>query len=248
MTTFEELLTEAEQQPFSGWDFAWLNNRWEEHKVSWDYRQKILAQFPSAATLLDMGTGGGEFLASLPTLPAKTFATESYTPNVALAKTRLGALGIEVIETGDDEKLPFSDIFFDLVINRHESFSAQELYRIIRHGGCFIIQQVGGKDNIRLNELLQTEATFEYSYWDLAYATNALKSAGFQIVEQIEEFPTTVFYDVGALVYYLKAVPWQIEDFSVEKYYAKLKQIHQMIEREGSLVITSHRFYLKALK
>ncbi len=36
-------------------------------------------------------------------------------------------------------------------------------------------------------------------------------------------------YDVGAIVYYLKAVPWEIPDFSVEKYFDKLQEIHKLI-------------------
>jgi hypothetical protein len=34
--------------------------------------------------LLDMGTGGGELLSSLPNLPNNTFATESYKPSIPL--------------------------------------------------------------------------------------------------------------------------------------------------------------------
>jgi hypothetical protein len=33
------------------------------------------------------------------------------------------------------------------------------------------------------------------------------------VLEQKEEFPVSRFFDIGAIVYYLMAIPWQIPDF-----------------------------------
>lgn len=49
-------------------------------------------------------------------------------------------------------------------------------------------------------------------------------------------------------VYYLRAIPWQIEDFTVEGYRDKLLALHEQMEREGGLRLASHRFYLEAIK
>lgn len=61
---FEKLVSEALQQEFTGWDFSFLEKRCVENPTSWNYRQRILEHIESATSLLDMGTGGGEFLAS----------------------------------------------------------------------------------------------------------------------------------------------------------------------------------------
>jgi SAM-dependent methyltransferase len=202
--------------------------------------------------MLDMGTGGGEFLATLTPLPKNTYATESYVPNVPIAKKKLEPLGVKVVKTDSDENLPFDDEKFELVMNRHEAFSATEVYRVLRPSGCFITQQVGRKNNIELNKLLQKKlhGKIEYGYqnWDLDSARQTLVASGFRVSESKEEFPETEFYDVAAVIYYLKAIPWQIPDFSVQRYHIQLKEIHDSIEKDGKLKTTAHRFYVVAHK
>jgi SAM-dependent methyltransferase len=243
---FEELLEEALNEGFSGWDFSFMHGRWRESPPSWDYRALVIARCERAASLLDMGTGGGEFLASLPYLPADTSATEGYPANLPIARRRLGPLGVHVAPPLPDGDLPFADGRFDLVINRHEAYRASEVQRILRRGGRFLTQQVGGRDNVRLNHLLG--ATDERPYWDwtLARAVRELEEAGLRIVEAREEYPETVFLDVGAVVYYLNAVPWQIEGFSAEEYREGLWALHETIRKDGGLVVTSHRFLIEA--
>ena len=59
-----------------------------------------------------------------------------------------------------------------------------------------------------------------------------------------EDSPIMRFYDVGAIVYYLKATPWQIPDFSVEKYFDKLTEIHNHIEKRGYVDARMHYFLI----
>ncbi len=167
---FNDLIQAAETALFSGWDFTWLDGRLTEDAPPWDYRQLVLQYLLNATALLDMGTGGGEFLASLPGLPANTQATEAYPPNIKIAKERLEPLGIRVHPLNDGEKLPLPDESFDLVINRHELFDPFEVYRILKPGGLFITQQVGGRDNIALNHFLAPGVDLEYADWDLEHA------------------------------------------------------------------------------
>ncbi len=55
-------------------------------------------------------------------------------------------------------------------------------------------------------------------------------------------------YDVGAIVYYLKAVPWEILDFSVEKYFDKLQEIHKLIHSSKYVDVLFHQFFIVAQK
>lgn len=243
---FERLIAEALQQGFSGWDFAYIDERWRMSPTSWDYRQRILGRLPRAISLLDMETGGGEFLASLEPLPPVTYATEGYPPNQLIARERLEPLGVQVVEVKSDQDLPFEDTQFDLVINRHGAFSAGEIYRVLRSGGLFITQQVGGRDNLRLNELLEADIAPDHAAWRLEAAARELESAGLQIVDQREEFPDTVVSDIGAVVYYLRGIPWQIADFEVDAYRPQLQALHGLIQEAGGLHLESHRFYIEA--
>jgi SAM-dependent methyltransferase len=116
--------------------------------------------------MLDMGTGGGEALSGLPDRAPRTIATEAWPPNVPVAGRRLLPLGIPVIQdeaargnidqNGANEggSLPFRDGSLDLICNRHESFLALEVSRVLAPGGTFVTQQVDYHDNDDLAQIL----------------------------------------------------------------------------------------------
>lgn len=246
---FEFLLSEANQH-FSGWDFSYISDtgRTATAPLPWSYASQVLSRLRNAESLLDMGTGGGEFLSMLHPLPAYTYATEGYAPNISIAKERLEPLGIQVYPVEDDSRLPFEANTFDLIINRHESYDPAEIRRICKPGGTFITQQVGAKNNLDLNEMLGASTAIDWDDGSLPEIAARLKQAGWHIIKQQEAFPLSRFYDVGAIVYQLKAVSWQIPDFSVETYFEPLKQIHQQIQKAGFVDITDHRLLIIAQK
>jgi SAM-dependent methyltransferase len=246
MKDFASLVAEAWDAPFSGWDFSWLIGRETTQPFSWNYAAMASTRMRAAHAVLDMGTGGGEFFANLGPFPETVCATEGYPSNVPIARARLEPLGVNVVQTFQDDALPFEDGSFDLVLNRHESFSADEVQRILKPGGLFLTQQVGGKNAARLNKLLEDRPEHIYSPWDLRRAGNLILEAGLDILQEREEFPETVFTDIGAVVYYLKTIPWQIEGFEPKKYMPQLARIDQMIRRDGKLVVPLHRFMIEA--
>ncbi len=253
--TFEEYLGEAARAPFSGWNFEYIirPGRLIEAPVKWNYYNVVLPYLREAGTMLDMGTGGGEVLSRFHRLPPVTFATEQYRPNVAVARERLEPLGVKVFEIEEEKEppfntnLPFDDGFFDLVISRHEAYYPQELLRILKPEGKFITQQVGSISVISLKQFL-TGKTEAVSNWNLKSAVDELKSAGFQIIEQQEDVQFYRFYDIGAVAYLVKAIPWIIEDFSIEKYKDKLQELHIRIQESGFYDTPLHRFIIVAQK
>jgi SAM-dependent methyltransferase len=245
---FDQMLQEAWRHEFIGWDFSFVSGRMVESPPSWDYRRIVLERIRDAKSLLDMDTGGGEFLASLQPFPAETCATEGFPANVPVAKLRLEPLGVKVLDTHAMTQLPFADNSFDLVINRHGSFLAPELGRILKSGGRFITQQVGGRNCQKLNEALHAQPDFFSSIWTLDTAVRQLEGGGLRVVERKEEFPAADFKDIGAVVYYLKAISWQISDFTIEKYYDQLLEIHNKIRESGKFSVEQHRFFIEMQK
>lgn len=243
---FDQLIQEALDGSFEGWDFGWMRGRWHEEGPPWDYREIVQSYLPDATALLDMGTGGGEFLSSLKPLPDVVAATEGWQPNVPVATKRLVPLGVTVKHYEDDHNLPFADETFDLVINRHESFAAAEIHRIMQDGGIFITQQVGDGDNAELNIALESPP--DNAENALLAAEREFAKAGFVILRAEEATLLTEFYDIGAVVYYLKIITWQIPDFDVESYRDRLLKLHQQIERDGKFVSQNRRFLLVARK
>ena len=54
------------------------------------------------------------------------------------------------------------------------------------------------------------------------------------------------FHDIGALVYQLRAVPWQIRNFTPERYDRALRRIDAVIRTHGHYTATAHRFLVQA--
>jgi len=246
--SFERLDAEAWQNDFSGWDWDYLSDRWLENPPSWDYRQIVLERLRDSASMLDMGTGGGEFLSSLQPFPAEIYATECYPPNIPIAQARLEPLGVRVLGLPNEHQLPFPDNSLELVINRHEGYVAKEVKRILKPGRNFITQQVGGRNMIELNQQLQEKVAFMYSYWTLEYALPENEASGLRVVDRREEYPATLFKDIGAVVYYMKAISWQVEGFTPEKYLDQLRAIHAIIQETGGFTAHEHRWLIEAVK
>ncbi|WP_042678903.1 methyltransferase domain-containing protein [Anaerosalibacter massiliensis] len=245
---FNYLMDEVNEK-FEGWDFSFLEStgRMQEFPLSWNYRNKVMIEIHEVSSLLDMGTGGGEFLSTLDPLPKYTCATEGYKPNILIAKNKLEPLGVKVYEVENDECLPFDDETFELIINKHESYSPKEVKRILKDEGIFVTQQVGGLNDKEINEFLGAPE-FEFFDWNLERAVGQLKAVDLKVLEQKEDLIKTRFYDIGAIVYYLKAIPWQVPDFTIERYFDKLVEIHNIIEKLGYIDFTCHRFFIISSK
>ncbi|PGB02519.1 class I SAM-dependent methyltransferase [Bacillus toyonensis] len=243
-------LLDSANTNFSGWDFSFISEtgRMNSEPLSWSYGSTAFQLIQHAKSMLDMGTGGGKFLSMLQPFPPTIYATEGYAPNVPIARKKLEPLGVIVVEVSDDDALPLQDAQFDLIVNQHESYAASEVNRILSPNGVFLTPQAGGLDCAELNKQFGTPLNSEFASWSLETACNELKENGFTILDAKEEFPLQRFYDIGAIVYYLKAIPWQIPDFTVERYYEELYRIHEIMLQNGYFDVKQHRFIIKAIR
>lgn len=236
-------LEEAEREPFSGWDFSSLAGCMVEDTLPWDYEAVVRQELPRADALLDMDTGGGEKLVAWKPLPPYTVATEGYQPNLPIARARLEPLGVHVYEVDATEPLPFPADAFNLITNRHGTYTPAEIVRVLRPGGTFITQQVGSGNLRDLNERLGASNNSS-AEWTIHRAQRELEEAGLVITTADEAFPVTRFHDLEAIVYFLKAVPWQVPDFTVPRYFDRLRMLGREIDSHGWTEFTAHRFVL----
>ena len=243
MAAFDDLLTEARDAPFSGWDFSWLDARTTlTEDLPWSYRAEVTSRAAGAAAMLDMGTGGGELLAGIRPRPARTVATESWPPNVGIAASRLRPLGIPVVHCagapdnmsdeaaaaapGPPGVLPFADGTFDLVINKHESFRGDEVARVLAPGGIFVTQQVDCHSSDDLYQLLGMEPPPAPDTW-LPLAVSQLEAAGLTILVTAAGRARRSFQHVGAVIYYLKVVDWAVPGYSLDAFLPRLREAWQ---------------------
>ena len=232
-----------------GWDFSHIEGRYmEEDALPWDYRQEILKQLNPDMKILDIDTGGGEFLLSLNHPYENTAAMENYAPNVTLCRETLSPLGIDFRPGDGKGPLPFADAAFDMVINRHGDFCAEEIYRVLKPGGLFITQQVGAENDRELVKLLMGSTPIPFPEQYLSVTEEKFKAAGFQIQRGQECFRPIRFYDVGALVWFARIIEWEFPGFSVDTHLEGLKKAHTVLEQEGCISGSIHRFLLVAKK
>jgi len=235
-------------RPFTGWDFAAFAQGRKTIRVhdTWDYTSVVSGAMQGAQAVLDMDTGGGEAFSTFGPFPPLACATEGYMPNVSLADARLASLGVHVVAALVNRTMPFAAGTFDLITNRHGAYDVRDVWRVLLPGGTFITQQVGSKTNRRLHELLGDDTP--EGDWHLAKAARELEAVGWEIMTQREEVFTTRYSDIGAVVYYLKAIPWEVPDFSVDRYFNRLVTMRDLIARDGYLDVPFHSFLIVARK
>ena len=240
----EALLAEWREryaEPTQGWDFSTFDDSVETGEPPWSYDDLAREALAGATSALDMGTGGGEVLLRIvDALPDDTLATEGWAPNLPHATEALAPHGIAVVpyDSEHDERMPFADARFDVVLDRHESYDPAEVFRVLRPGGVFLTQQVDGRD------FEETHALFGgapvYSHVTLENLRAEAEAAGF-VVEDAREWAGTMrFADVATFVSYVRMVPWEVpEDFSVDRYADAL-----LAMRGQDLVFTRRMFVL----
>jgi SAM-dependent methyltransferase len=238
-----------EQQPFAGWDFSYLDGRMRQEHPPWSYATRAVELMKQAISVLDLGTGGGERLLELrSSWPATVVATEAYPPNVQLATQRLVPAGARVVlvSLSDNGPLPFPDSSFDLVLDRHSAFNCAEVARILTPDGAFLTQQVHGLWDHDL--LAAFDAKPQWPNATPEKYVPLLRRAGLTIVGAQDWSGALTFADVGAIVYYLKAVPWLVPGFSVATHVRYLERLQQRLDSGEHLTFTAKQYLIEARK
>jgi len=255
--TLAELIAEGDAVPVEGWDFSWFEGRATEERPPWGYQRLIGERLSTSRAALDIQTGGGEVTAGALSLlaqrtasrtPPVLAATESWPPNVAIARRNLAPFGGAVTEVADEAPLPFGTEAFDLVISRHPTeIIWPEIARVLAPGGSYLSQQVGAGTNRGLYEFMMGPQPDNQSRsTDLAAA--AAEAAGLQVTDLREQATRVEFFDVAAVVYFLRKVLWTVPGFTSAGYAEPLARMHEHIKANGSFVCHSQRFLIEARK
>jgi SAM-dependent methyltransferase len=176
-------------------------------------------------------------------------ATEGYPPNARLATERLAPLGVQVVPLPADETvlLPFQDATFDLVLNRHGgAMNITEIARVLTPGGRFLTQQVHGQTLLDLLTLFG--ATPQWPEATPAYYLPWIARAGLDLIDLREYTGAEIFADVGAIVYFLTAIPWLVPGFSVATHAEVLLKLHARLARGEALRFTTRGYLIEARK
>jgi SAM-dependent methyltransferase len=253
---FDDLIAEGVAVPVGGWDFSWFAGRATEERPPWGYarllgeRMAALADRPGAAAL-DLQTGGGEVLATIPAAPPVLVATETWPPNAEVARRNLAPLGARVVAMDDElDDLPFEDGTFDLVVSRHPvGVRWDEVARVLKPGGSYLSQDVGEGSVRELTEYMMgplppDDGPTRHPRWSVRDA----EAAGLQVTDLREFRGRMEFGDIAAVVVFLRKVIWIVPGFTAERYPDRLRALHEQIVASGPFAATSVRFLIEARK
>jgi SAM-dependent methyltransferase len=206
----------------------------------------------TANAVLDIQTGGGErfaeILSRIKQHPKTLAATESWPPNIEIARNMLEPYDVSVVEVLDDAVLPFNDETFDLICSRHPTVTLwTEIERVLQSGGTYFSQQVGAGTNSELSDFIMGPRPISTTQ-SLDRAISLAMATGLEVIDAQEESLPVVFFDVGAVVYFLRKVICTVPDFSVVQYREHLIQLHGYIEQHGSFNSHSQRYLIEARK
>jgi hypothetical protein len=76
----------------------------------------------------------------------------------------------------------------------------------------------------------------------------AAEAAGLVVQSMRHEHQRTAFFDIGAVVFFLRLVPWIVPGFSVPTYRDALHELHETIERHGAFETSGSRTLIEATK
>jgi hypothetical protein len=232
-------------QNFTGWDLSAIKRRELEPRNPWDYESLVRQLARGKSSILDMGTGGGEFLARIRgELQGMVVATESWSVNAPVARRRLKPLDVDVLRCWST-RLPFRKTTFDLVINRHEELDPADIAAVLRRAGQILTQQVGGRQWEELRKHFPRMLDFRNLRADYV---KGFESAGLRVTTNLEHHHKVAYASLEDLVYLLAITPWTIPKFNLEDDLEALLSLESDYSSEEGLVLTESRFLIIAEK
>jgi hypothetical protein len=118
---------------------------------------------------------------------------------------------------------------------------------VLAPGGSFLSQQIGAGQQLELiNAMLgpHTPGASRSTETAVALATEA----GLAVVDLRSETLRSEFFDIGAVVYFLRKVLWTVPGFTVERYRDQLRAVHERITADGTFRSRAPRFLIEARK
>ena len=175
-------------------------------------------------------------------------ATESWPPNLAIARRNLEPFGGTVAEVADDADLPLRTGSFDLVVSRHPTEVLwPEIARVLAPGGSYLSQQVGAGSNRELTDFMMGPQPVDPGRSPQVAVAEAT-AAGLDVTDLRAQALRVEFFDVAAVVYFLRKVLWTVPGFTVDGYREPLARMHEHIGVRGSFACHSQRFLIEVGK
>ncbi|WP_314793115.1 hypothetical protein [Eggerthia catenaformis] len=184
----------------------------------------------------------GEFVKKFKDYPALTYDVEPYA-EISEVQGNLGDLPVRVTTLTPSNQMPFKDDRIDLVMNQYSNYDKNEVARVLRPGGYFIVNQNGTEN---LKEFLSLYMPLSLTgIWDVTSCQNTLSDAGFKIEESHEDFGFIRFRNLNQIRTYFKTAAPEVAG-DVKKFVNFYTKAFNEIKENGFFKMTTYRFIVVA--
>lgn len=225
----------ADVTPRQGWDFSSMNVL--RQPVPWDYQDVVRRYLRPADSVLDVGTGGGERLASL----AGSFGHGlgiDIDPEMVRAATERSAAG-NLDFRMCSERLETVAETFDVVLNRHAPLDLAAAAAHLKPGGYFITQQVGERNMACVKTALGQSAG------PPPIERQTVAAGGLRLLAFLDYDVEYVVRDIKSLVFWLNALDTQHADMEGSAALASAATLNRILAGnvdERGFVTNEHRY------
>jgi hypothetical protein len=120
---------------------------------------------------------------------------------------------------------------------------------LLQPGGTYFSQQVGPRSVGELVEwFVGPQPKVVTGDRNPDHARAAAQAAGLEVTDLRLESLHTEFFDIGAVVYFLRKVIWMVPGFTVDRHRGQLLALHERIQRDGPFLAHTTRFLIEARK
>lgn len=190
----DELL--AAVTPRRGWDFSGM--RVLRQPVPWDYEDVVRRYLRPADSVLDVGTGGGERLASLARSFGSGVGIDIDPELIRLAGENSAAANLDFRVCS--ERLETVAETFDVITDRHAPLDLAAVAVHLKPGGYFITQQVGERNMACVQTVLRRTAG------EPSIRPADIAASGLRLLAFLEYDVEYVVRDIESLIFWLKGL------------------------------------------
>lgn len=197
-----------------------------ESEKEFDETQILKRYLRSEDHLSFLSVDQGRFASQFDALPAVTYDVEPY-GDIEKIKDYLSETPIKATTLTQAQQMPFKDDKIDVVMNQLCNYEKNEIKRVLKPGGYYILHQ-NGTGNYK--ELVDMYMPFRMKgEWTIHSCCPTLEEIGFKIIEKFENYGSIQFRSIEALHSYFKKKSPDLSDVERYKnfYMSALKQIKE---------------------
>lgn len=208
----------------------------------YDFLEVVDRYVDEKAHLACFSRDGGRFMSAFKHYAQVNFLVDD---KLEEAKKRLEDTAVRVTGLTKDKKYPFKDEKMDVVVCYNDNFLPQEVSRILKDNGIFVVHQYGSENLMELNALnhpIQVK-----NMWNMHALSDGLRQNRYLLLDRRECHGEVRFFSLSAFVNYITTnSKAKIEQ--MENYINSLNIISKIIQKNGYFAMKTHHFYVVARK